>query len=64
MYVREVAEPVYKPPGDATAKLLRAIAQPPATPPGRGCRSSTSQLNLSRSVTETLKQPSASHRRC
>ena len=32
-YVRECAEPILKP-GGATAGLLKAVAQPPSTPPG------------------------------
>ena len=32
-FVREVAEPIAKP-GSATAKLLKAVASPPDTPPG------------------------------
>ena len=33
VYVREIAEPILKP-GGATAELLKAVAKPPATPPG------------------------------
>ena len=48
VYVREIAEPLFKP-GGGTARLLRAVAKPPATPPaplGDARRAPTSASDL------------------